>query len=179
MSDSPRPSRRELFKLVGLVAGVAVVGGSVAACGELDSEQESALIGAWRNTQADIDLATAAREQFEPESPEDRALSRVVEARKVHQDKLAEAIAAAGEELPTDDAADGTGESTTPTTSAGESGAPATIDAVVDSVTSSGRTARESAAILEGYPSALAGSIGAACSALAQVTLGLALGRGN
>lgn len=180
MSHGPRPSRRELFKLVGLVAGVAVVGGSVSACAELDSEQESALIDAWRKAKADIELATSARKQLAPESPEDRALSRVIEARGVHLDELALAIEAAGEDLPSEsDSGESGGSSTTNTgdETTADPESVATLDAVVESITSSGRAAREATVVLEGYPAALAGSVGAACSALAKVTLGLSLGR--
>ncbi|HJE90826.1 MAG TPA: hypothetical protein K8V11_07440 [Dietzia timorensis] len=175
MRHSPGPTRRELFKLVGLAAGLAVVGGSVAACGELDSEQQNRLVDSWRASRSDIALAESAREQFDPESAEFGALDRVIEARTVHRDSLVEALEAAGEELPTEDSevSEGTGDSA-PTPEAVE---PATLDRVVEALTASGRTAREAAAILEGYPSALAGSVGAACSALAQVSLGVALGR--
>lgn len=178
MRHSPGPTRRELFKLVGLAAGLAVAGGSVAACGELDSEQQNMLVDSWRASRSDIALAESAREQFDPEAAEYDALDRVVEARTVHRNALVEALEAAGEELPAEDSensedAEGTGDPA-PTPEADE---PATLDRVVEALTASGRTAREAAATLEGYPSALAGSVGAACSALAQVSLGVALGR--
>ena len=175
MRHSPGPTRRELFKLVGLAAGLAVVGGSVAACGELDSEQQNMLVDSWRASRSDIALAKSAREQFDPESAEYGALDRVIEARGVHRDALVEALEAAGEELPTEDSGDTEGAGGSAPTPEAED--PATLDRVVEALTASGRTAREAAAVLEGYPSALAGSVGAACSALAQVSLGVALGR--
>lgn len=175
MGHGPRPSRRELFKLVGLAAGLAVVGGSAAACGELDSEQESALIETWRHARADVTLAESAKGRFDPESPEDRALARVVEARVVHRDKLVEAIEAAGEELPIDEE-DGA-ESESGATPSPVPSTVTTLEQVVESLTASGSSALGAAAVLEGYSSALAGSVGAACSALAKVTLGVSLGR--
>ena len=176
MRHSPGPTRRELFKLVGLAAGIAVVGGSAAGCGELDSEQQNVLVDSWRMSRSDIALAESAREQFASESAEYGALDSVIEARTVHRDALVEALKAAGEELPQEDS-EGEVEGEDTAAPAPESGEPATLDQVVEALTASSRTAREAAAILEGYPSTLAGSVGAACSALAQVSLGVALGR--
>ena len=172
MRHSPGPTRRELFKLVGFAAGLAVVGGSAAACGELDSEQQNVLVDSWRMSRSDISLAESSKQQFDPESAEYGALDRVIEARTVHRDALVEALEAAGEELPADEAE---GEGAAPGTP--DSAEATGLDQVVEALTASSETARKAAAILEGYPSALAGSVGAACSALAQVSLGMALGR--
>lgn len=179
MRHGPGPTRRELFKLAGLSAGLAVFGGSLAACGELDSEQQNVLVDSWRLSRSDITLAESARAQFDSDSAEFAALDRVLSARTVHRDALVEALEAAGEELLAENSDDGDGDTGAEGTSDAPDDAaePATVDQVAEALTISGRTAREASAILEGYPSALAGSVGAACSALAQVSLGVALGR--
>ncbi|WP_442891672.1 hypothetical protein, partial [Dietzia sp.] len=140
--------------------------------------------------------------QFPADAKEAGVLGRIADSRSTHVDKLAEAIGAAGHDLPDPNQAGGgdagavSGAPETANTAepadiegvrptaeaAGEDSAEARQDyshdvpGVLAALLAAEKEASDAAGGLGGYPAALAGSIAANCAAAGDVEIGVRLG---
>lgn len=177
--------RRDVLRAALLGAVVAVPLAS--ACGPAD-ETEHALVAPWRSARADLALLDSVRAQYAADAPQGATLVRLADARTVHRDALAVAIAADGGTLP----AESTGtaapasppETTDPSPTSASTASPssassaggADLRGLLAALRSSADEAAAAAGGLTGYPAALAASVAAGCAAAAEVELALGLG---